>query len=76
MRDAVRQTAEEIAGRARANLARHRRTGAARIEVARGRTDTQVSLVDDAALSIEYGHIAPDGTVVPGLRILGDAADL
>ncbi|WP_033401316.1 DUF5403 family protein [Actinokineospora enzanensis] len=76
VRAAVREAADEIADRARAALAAHRRTGTAAIEVTRGRTDTVVSLVDEGALSIEYGHLAPDGTRVRGLRVLRDAADL
>lgn len=76
VRDAVRHQAEDIADRARTTLARHRDTGTAEIEVTHGATDAHVSLVDDAALSIEYGHFTPDGTPVPGLRILRDAAEL
>ncbi len=76
VRDAVHDTADEIADHARANLAQHRHSGDASIEVTRGRTDAHVTLVDDAALSIEYGHFTPDGTPVPGLRLLRDAADL
>lgn len=76
VRDAVRDTAEDVAGRARATLAQHRHSGDASIEVTRGRTDAHVTLVDDAALSIEYGHFTPDGTPVPGLRVLRDAADM
>jgi uncharacterized protein DUF5403 len=76
VRDAVHDAAEGIAGRARATLAEHRDTGAATIEVTRGRTDAHVALVDEAALSIEYGHTAPDSTVVRGLRVLRDAAEL
>jgi hypothetical protein len=79
---AVRKAADDIANRARATLAQHRDTGTAEIDVTRGATDAHVSLVDDAALSIEYGHFTDDGAVdahvtyVPGLRILRDAADL
>lgn len=76
VRDAVHAAAEEIAGRARATLARHRDSGDAHIEVTHGATDAHVSLVDEAALSIEYDHFTPDGTPVPGLRVLRDAADL
>ncbi|MGH3760254.1 DUF5403 family protein [Actinophytocola sp.] len=82
VRDAVGEAADEIAARARANLAQHRDSGDATIEVIRGRTDAHVSLVDEAALSIEYGHFTDNGetdaqvTYVPGLRILRDAADL
>ncbi|MBM7771236.1 MULTISPECIES: DUF5403 family protein [Actinokineospora] len=76
VRAAVRDAADQVAQRARATLAAHRDTGTAAIETTRGRTDTTVSLVDDAALSIEYGHHAPDGTPIRGLRVLRDAADL
>lgn len=82
VRAAVRATAREIGARARANLAQHRHEGDAEIEVTYGRTDAHVSLVDEAAMSIEYGHFTDTGevdaevTYVPGLRILRDAADL
>ncbi|WP_413800094.1 DUF5403 family protein [Streptomyces iranensis] len=55
---AVRARANSIAARARSDLAQHRAEGTARIEVTRGRTDMVVSLVDVAALSIEYGRDA------------------
>ncbi|MGW3569073.1 DUF5403 family protein [Streptomyces sp. NPDC000941] len=55
---AVRARANRIAARARANLGEHRAEGDSRIEVTRGRTDVVVSLVDAAALSIEYGRDA------------------
>lgn len=81
VRASVRAAAREIGTRAEANLAQHRHDGDAKIEVTYGRTDAHVSLVDEAALSIEYGHFTDDGetnaqvTYVPGLRILRDAAD-
>ncbi|NGO71450.1 DUF5403 family protein [Streptomyces boncukensis] len=56
VREAVRSRANSIASRARSDLAQHRAEGHARIEVTRGRTDVVVSLVDVAALSIEYGR--------------------
>ncbi|MFE3220242.1 DUF5403 family protein [Streptomyces antimycoticus] len=55
---AVRARANRIAAKACANLGEHRAEGDARIEVKRGRTDVVVSLVDVAALSIEYGRAA------------------
>ncbi|GAU66662.1 hypothetical protein SSP35_03_03100 [Streptomyces sp. NBRC 110611] len=55
---AVRQRGNRIAEHARADLAAHRAEGDARIEVTHGRTDVVVSLVDVAALSIEYGRVA------------------
>ncbi len=56
VRGAVRTRANRIAAAARSDLASHRVEGEARIEVTRGRTDVVVSLVDVAALSIEYGR--------------------
>jgi uncharacterized protein DUF5403 len=55
---AVRDRANRVAAAARSNLAAHRAEGVARIEVSRGRTDAVVSLVDVAALSIEFGRHA------------------
>lgn len=49
--------AREIAAIAEARLARAKhRTGQSRIEVSQGDVDAFVSLVDPAALSIEFGH--------------------
>jgi hypothetical protein len=54
---AVWEETEKIGARARGNLAGHRETGEARIEVTfEGGTDGLVSLVDVAAESIEWGH--------------------
>jgi hypothetical protein len=53
---AVADAALEIGVKAEANLALHRDTGAASIEVEQGRVDSYVYLVDDAAMSIEFGH--------------------
>jgi len=66
-------------------LARHRKTGAAHINVTLPPTyklDATVEMhdadpgganpsKDRSALSIEFGHTAKDGTEVPGLHILG-----
>lgn len=52
----VRAVADEIGVIANARLLPHRKTGAAHIEVKSGRVDSWVSLVDEAALSIEFGH--------------------
>ncbi|MFF4607931.1 DUF5403 family protein [Streptomyces sp. NPDC001339] len=77
---AVRARAHRIAAAARANLAEHRAEGVARIEVTRGRTDVVVSLVDVAALSIEYGRDASTnsrgrrGGPMQGLYIMTRAA--
>ena len=70
------QVADRIAGRARAKLAAHRKSGDARIERSSGTVDEFVSLVDrrrrggPAAAAIEFGHIARNGRVVRGLHIL------
>lgn len=56
VKGAVREEGKIIADIASARLAPHRKTGAARIEMSHGITDTYVSLVDEAALSIEFGH--------------------
>ena len=69
-----------IKSKAEADLASHRDTGAAHIEIERDDIDTLVSLVDEAAISIEYGREAgtdrtgrPKGAM-QGLHILGRAA--
>jgi hypothetical protein len=56
VRAAVYDVAKEIGQIAEMRLAPHRKTGAAHIEVSRGTTDAFASLVDEAALSIEFGH--------------------
>jgi hypothetical protein len=55
---AVLAVGRAVEARARARLAGHRRTGAARIEAHREDTDYVIELVDDAALSIEFGRSA------------------
>lgn len=71
VRAVVRAEAQTRAALARALLAAHRVSGRARIEVSRGRTDMVVSLVDPAALSIEFGHTdARTGRAVAGLYIM------
>lgn len=56
VRGAVYDHGKQIGMIAEARLAPHRKTGAAHIQVSRGTVDTFVSLVDEAALSIEFGH--------------------
>lgn len=74
---AVHETAREIGGKAESRLATHRDTGAAEIEVERGDVDSYVSLVDEAAVSIEFGHKnAQTGRYVHGLYIVTGAAGL
>lgn len=72
---AVRLKAEEIEAVAQGRLAMHRQEFQARIELTQGKTDCLVSLVDPAALSIEFGHYAGSRqlgearTYVPGLNL-------
>lgn len=79
---AIRQTTEEIAAKAEKNLAQHRDTGAAKVETSYGDTDGFVSLVDEAADSIEFGHFVGNSnsemgfTYVPGLYIISRAAGI
>ena len=69
--DAVHHRGELIAVRAEVQLQAHRDSGHAQIEIRRYRVDTLVSLVDEAALSIEYGHFHnKTGRWVEGLYII------
>jgi hypothetical protein len=92
VRDAVREVGGEIYFKAEANLAGHRQSGNARIEI----SDTDyypnwgvtVSMIDEraanaggpGALAIEFGHFVRTGNGFPryveGLHILGRAAGL
>lgn len=92
VRDAVRDVGSEIFLKAQANLAGHRKSGNARIEI----TDTDyyphwgvtVSMIDEkavraggpGALAIEFGHYVTGANgvkrKVEGLRILGRASGL
>lgn len=56
VKSSVRGEAKIIGEIASARLAPHRKTGAAHIDVSHGTVDAYVSLVDEAALSIEFGH--------------------
>lgn len=73
---AVRKKAEEIAAKAEARLGAHKDTGASHIEVKHGNVDSIVSLVDPAALSIEFGHTAANGREVEGIYALWRSAGL
>lgn len=66
VKKAVGAQGREIEGRAKANLAQHRDTGAARITFHREDTDAIISLVDEAAVSIEWGREA--GIDITGRR--------
>jgi len=82
VKKAVHAHGREVKSRAERLLAQHRAQGVARIEGEVQNTDYLVSLVDKAALSIEYGRegfTREDGVRVGpmvGLRILGRAAEL
>ncbi|MBO0830327.1 MAG: DUF5403 family protein [Streptosporangiales bacterium] len=77
VRRAVKTQADQIATQARALLAPHRRTGDHRIEVTAGRVDALVSLVGDAALSVEFGRGASSRSgAMQGLYIISRAAGL
>ncbi|RKN40804.1 DUF5403 family protein [Streptomyces hoynatensis] len=68
--DAVADEAEERAARIRAVAAAHQRSGRfyASIKTAPRGPDTLIYSDDPAALSINYGHRAPDGRMVPGIH--------
>lgn len=74
----VRKVAKEIGQIAQGRLAPHTKTGRARIEVSHGKTDSLVSLVDAAALSIEFGHylgredLGLHRKFIPGLHLFID----
>lgn len=77
VKDRVFFIAEQVGGRAETALARHYHQGHAYIEVTQGDVDSLVSLVDKAALSIEFGHEnVLTGNYTPGLYILTGAAGL
>lgn len=63
----------EILGRARANLARHHKTGSHKVTQDKGRVDHFVNLEGSGALAVENGWHAKDGSMVRGLDILKGA---
>lgn len=64
----------EVTTKARANLARHRKTGEHQITQTKGRVDHYVNLEGPAPLSVEEGHHnARTGEWVEGLHVLKDA---
>lgn len=69
--DAVHHRGTLIAATADMLLEMHRDTGDASIDIERHKVDTLVSLVDEAALSIEFGHFHNfTGRYVHGLYII------
>lgn len=74
---AVRRQAQKIGRKAEGRLAAHRYEGIAEITITYGETDSFVNLDDEAALSIEFGHIHNfTGKHVQGLYIVTGAAGL
>jgi hypothetical protein len=62
-----------ILGRARANLARHHKTGSHRVTQDKGTVDHFVNLEGPGALAVENGWHKRDGGFVRGLDILKGA---
>lgn len=71
--DVLRRFTAVIASSARARLARHRKQGTHTIALRKGAVDHFVNLEGEAALSIENGWHAKNGTFVRGLDILKGA---
>lgn len=63
----------EILGRARANLARHHKTGSHKVTQDKGRVDHFVNLEGPGALAVENGWHTKNGEFVRGLDILKGA---
>lgn len=71
---ALKKAANQLASKAQSKLAAHHHTGAAEINVTRGKLDYYVNLDDSrgqsAAAAIEFGHIAKNGHFVEGVHAL------
>lgn len=77
VRDEVHHVAEIGAANAEMRLAAHRETGNAKIELEATEKDSLVSLVDPAALSIEFGGWNVWAKkYLPGLYIVTGAFDI
>jgi hypothetical protein len=74
--DALGDQAGDIKIKADSILATHRDKGEAKIEVDEGDVDWFVSLVDKAAIPIEFGHQTRSGKIVPGLHIMSRASGI
>lgn len=70
----VTKHAKLVEAKAKVLLAAHFLTGASDIERTRGTLDHFVSLVDEAAGAIEWGHFMKSGEYVEGLHIMTRAA--
>jgi hypothetical protein len=71
--EVLRRFTAVLASSARARLARHRKRGKHTITTRKGAVDHFVNLEGEAALSIENGWHADDGSFVRGLDILKGA---
>jgi hypothetical protein len=79
--DVLDEVADEIATLAKAEAGKHARTHAFQRSIhvvkdpgKKGVTDRLVVADDPAASYIEMGHLAPNGTWVPGQHILRNAS--
>ncbi|MEV7925310.1 DUF5403 family protein [Kitasatospora sp. NPDC088779] len=72
VRREIRTELERRAALVRAVVATHVATGAlaASLKVEVDRTDSTVSIADPAVVSINYGHLAPDGRFIPGIHAI------
>lgn len=79
---AIENKTAEVGAKAEIRLGMHHDSGDASIDVDMGDVDGFVSLVDDAAMSIEFGHMVKGKyerakpKYVPGLYIISGAAGL
>lgn len=82
VKGAVSDKAQNVGQVAEARLAAHHDTGHAKVTVTHGDVDSFVNLEDEAALSIEFGHMVKGKfetdtpKKVPGLYIITGAAGL
>lgn len=63
----------EVLGRARANLARHHKTGSHKVTQSKGHVDHFVNLEGPSSLSVENGWHKKNGSFVRGLDIVKGA---
>lgn len=66
----VSRVAREEEGKARATLAKHRKSGAHSVYAYSDRHTRVIALEGPAPMSIQYGHHLQDGRFVSGLRVL------
>ncbi|MEV8056574.1 DUF5403 family protein [Streptomyces antimycoticus] len=72
VRSEVRKALDARAVRVRAVVEAHRRTGdlSSSLEVRTNITDSTVEISDPAVYAINYGHVARDGSWVPGIHAI------